>query len=58
MARLNELEELPPEDTQLPMSTHAESEREYDGRGVDPETSSRKELIGYINSQIEISESS
>jgi hypothetical protein len=53
MARLNEPEELLPEDIRIPMSSHAESEREYDGGGVDPKTSSRKELISYILSQIE-----
>ena len=53
MARLNETGEAIPEDAQIPMSTHAESEREYDGGGVDPQTSSRKELIGYIISQID-----
>jgi hypothetical protein len=54
MARLNEPEELPSENIRISMSSHAESEREYDGGGVDLKTSSRKELIGYILSQIEI----
>jgi hypothetical protein len=54
MARLNEPEELSPKDIRIPMSSHAESEKEYDDRGVDPKTFSRKELIGYILSQIEI----
>jgi hypothetical protein len=36
------------------MSSYAESEREYNSEGVDLKTSSRKELIGYILSQIEI----
>ena len=48
MARLNEPEELLPENIWILMSSYAESEREYDGGGVDPKTSSRKELIGYI----------
>jgi hypothetical protein len=54
MARLNEPEELPPENIRIPMSSHAKSEREYDSGGVNPKTSSWKELISYILSQIEI----
>jgi hypothetical protein len=38
MARLNEPEELSPEDIRIPMSSYAESEREYDGEGVDLKT--------------------
>jgi hypothetical protein len=54
MARLNEPEELLPENIRILMSSYAESEREYNNGGVDPKTSSQKELIGYILSQIEI----
>jgi hypothetical protein len=54
MARLNEPKELSPKNIRILMSSHAELEREYDSRGVDLKTSSRKELISYILSQIEI----
>ena len=54
MARLNEPEELLPENIRILMSSYAESEREYNSGGVDSKTSSRKELIGYILSQIKI----
>ena len=40
MARLNEPEELPPENIRILMSSHAESEREYNSEEVDPKTSS------------------
>jgi hypothetical protein len=40
MARLNEPKELPPENIRILMSSHAESEREYDGKEVDLKTSS------------------
>jgi hypothetical protein len=36
------------------MFSHAKSEREYNSGEVDLKTSSRKELISYILSQIEI----
>jgi hypothetical protein len=54
MARLNKPEELSPENIRILMFSHAKSEREYDSKGVNLKTSSRKELIGYILSQIEI----
>jgi hypothetical protein len=54
MARLNEPKELLLKDIRIPMSSYAKSEREYNSEGVDPKTSSRKELIRYILSQIEI----
>jgi hypothetical protein len=40
MARLNKPEELSLEDIRIPMSSYAESEREYNGGGVDLKTSS------------------
>jgi hypothetical protein len=40
--------ELLPENIQILMFSHAKSEREYDNKGVDLKTSSRKELISYI----------
>jgi hypothetical protein len=54
MARLNEPEELSPENIRILMFSHAKSEKEYNSEGVDPKTSSQKELISYILSQIEI----
>jgi hypothetical protein len=54
MARLNKPKELSPENIQILMSSHAKSEREYNSKGVDLKTSSRKELIDYILSQIKI----
>jgi hypothetical protein len=48
MARLNELEELSPENIQILMSSYAESEREYNNKGVNLKTFSQKELISYI----------
>jgi hypothetical protein len=38
MARLNELEELSPEDIRILMSSYAESEKEYDSEGVNLKT--------------------
>jgi hypothetical protein len=54
MVRLNEPEELLPENIRILMSSHAKSEREYNSREVDLKTSSWKELIDYILSQIKI----
>jgi hypothetical protein len=48
MARLNKPKELSPENIRIPMFSYAELEREYNGKGVDFKTSSRKELISYI----------
>jgi hypothetical protein len=48
MARLNEPEELSPENIWIPMSSYAKSEKEYDSEEVDLKTSSWKELISYI----------
>jgi hypothetical protein len=38
MARLNEPKELLPEDIQIPMSSYAKLEREYNSEGVDLKT--------------------
>jgi hypothetical protein len=40
MARLNKPEELSPENIRILMSSYAESEREYDGGGVNLKISS------------------
>jgi hypothetical protein len=54
MAKLNKTEELLPKDIRILMSSYAKSEKEYNNKGVDLKTSSQKELISYILSQIEI----
>jgi hypothetical protein len=54
MARLNETKELLPENIWILMSSHAKSEREYNSKKVNLKTSSQKELISYILSQIKI----